>query len=132
MWQTRHCRHCGQKHVKVAPESVKKYDKEKLLVLVREFVLEKIEKQDGTFWGRRFFKEEIARKLRAKTSLVEHCLHKLNLEGLVEQPVHYAPHDSTRDYAFNRYHTANPWGDSAWMGDIYAVKDNGTTIQVGG
>ena len=58
-----------------------------------------------------FRKEVLSVELRAKESDVEQALHKLNLEGLVHQPLHLAPHDSTRD----------PWGgmDSGWMGDTY-------------
>jgi hypothetical protein len=68
-------------------------------------------------WKGFFWKEEIAKYLKVKTSLVEQVLHKMNLEGLVSQPVHHAPHDSNRD----------PWShggrDSSWMGDIYYIRN---------
>ena len=58
--------------------------------------------------------EDIAYILNVKSHLVKQALKKLNLEGIVSQPVHHIPHDSSRD----------PWGGgrySGWMADIYYI-----------
>lgn len=60
-------------------------------------------------------KEVLAVQFRAKESLVAHCLHLLNLEGLVSQPRHAPLHDSNRD----------PWTLNStiggWTGDVYWI-----------
>jgi len=59
-------------------------------------------------------KEELGRKYRVLPSQVQTSFAKLNLEGMLAQPTHHAPHDSKRD----------PWGsggDSAWMSDRYEI-----------
>ena len=117
MFTTHHCRHCADKHIKDKPIGIKKRSMKQIY--------------DGTLWyinnlsaisGRPkhwksfFWAEEIAGYLKVKIHFVTQALHKLNLEGIVSQPTHKAPHDSNRD----------PWtrgnGDSAWMGDIYYIR----------
>ena len=70
---------------------------------IREIVLDYIKKED------------IARLFEVKESQVEQVFRQLNLEGILNQPIHYAPHDSQRD----------PWGydgNMAWMGDLYYLR----------
>ncbi len=74
-------------------------------------VLKYIQKENPNY----IMKEDIARILKVKESQVEQVFHQLNLEGILNQPVHHAPHDSQRD----------PWGfigNMAWMGDLYYIR----------
>lgn len=125
------CRHCGEgpKHGKRAEGmpgysrhlSLRRWRPEALLDAVREIVLQMRAKmlalgESATWWDMHVRREKIAWDLRAKRDMVEHALHCLNLEGLVAQPRHHAPHDSTRE---------RPWGygsDSAWCGDTYRIR----------
>lgn len=119
MHTTHHCRcgGCKQKHIKMKPIGIKrrsfKYVYDRTLNYINN--LSAISGRPS-HWKNFFWKEEIAKYLKIKTHLVEQVLHKMNLEGIVSQPTHKAPHDSNRD----------PWaygnGDSAWMGDIYYIR----------
>jgi hypothetical protein len=87
---------------------------EVLLPKVRDLILNS--KSD------RFTKEAVSVHFNVRESLIEQCFHKLNLEGLVEQAAHGAPHDSTRDYM--------GWGnDSAWQGDSYWVTEKAKNLR---
>lgn len=58
--------------------------------------------------------EDIAYDLRCKTHFVKQVFQQLNVEGILSQPRHWIPHDSSRD----------PWcggGYSGWMADIYYI-----------
>ena len=119
MWTDWHCRHCDDKHISLRPKPLKRYRFDKLLALVRSFVCN---------WkdnNKPISKEQVAFIFQCKTHLIEQCFNILNKEGLLGQPVHKAPHDSKRDYAFcyrkNDQHSdpKNPDGDSSWCGDRY-------------
>lgn len=105
MWTHHHCRHCGDKHKPLSPKPLKKYKFEKLLALVRSFV---------NSWdeNKPLYKEQVAYTFQCKTHLIEQCFNILNREGILNQPTHSAPHDSTRAHFFCG-------GDSAWCGDRY-------------
>jgi hypothetical protein len=63
-------------------------------------------------------KEQISVDLQLRESEVSHVLHKLNLEGFVNQPLQRPPHDSNRDYTNIGF---GP-GDSSWQGDVYYLR----------
>ena len=118
MWQTYRDTDFGYTHRKRpyhSKPSFKRWTLKKLLPEVRNTVL--IMRMRG---GDPVCKERLAEQLRAKTHLVAQCLHILNLEGLVEKPKHFAPHDSGRDWS--------GWGSggcgctSMWMADRYNIR----------
>lgn len=109
--KSHHCRHCGDKHDKLKP-SYRRWSLDKLLPAVREIV-QRLPSEER----RGFTAERICTELRAKKPLVEQCLHKLNLEGLITQGVNRAPHDSTRDRMC-------PGPDSAWAATVYYLRED--------
>lgn len=79
---------------------------------IREMVLDYIKKENPDYIS----KEDIARLFEVKESQVEQVFRQLNLEGILNQPIHHAPHDSQRD----------PWGfqgNMGWMGDLYYIRN---------
>ena len=105
------CRHCGHspkkgKRIGIFKRVFKRRSEEQIYDMVKEYVL-------GLDVDSYFRKERIAVKLSLKEHEVAQALHKLNLEGIVAQPIHKPPHDSTRD----KYGC----GDSAWQGDAYRL-----------
>ena len=60
--------------------------------------------------------ESLATFIDAGLAATQWALHRLNLEGIVEQPTNDPPHDSTRD----RW-TMGCGGDHAWMASRYRV-----------
>jgi hypothetical protein len=65
---------------------MKKFKLDKLLNMVRDYISSNSAKGF-------VFKEDIAKALKVKVHYVEQCLHKLNLEGVVEKPIHKRHHD---------------------------------------
>ena len=63
-----------------------------------------------------FHKEDLAAQLGVRDHNVEQALARLNQEGLVEQPLHYYPHDN------NRSTQMDGGNDSSWVGDLYRVR----------
>lgn len=60
-------------------------------------------------------KEDTAITLRVKEKQVEKAFRRLNQEGILNQPVHQAPHDTKRDpNGFD--------GCSGWMSDMYYIR----------
>lgn len=57
-------------------------------------------------------KEDMAAALNARESQVEQIFMDLNRKGILNQPVHHAPHDSNRD-------PMNGGTVSHWMSDFY-------------
>ena len=84
---------------KVAPEKI------------RAYVLQTIEtaKYKIVNW---ITAEDIAHHLQVKPHFVKQVLQQLNIEGVLHQPQHHIPHDSSREpYGFGGY--------SGWAADIY-------------
>lgn len=130
MWQTWHCRcgGCRMVHYK-GMITFKKRTLEQIYDGTIEYLSKlhlKKRLNDTGYWTNRFTAEEIAAHLQVKTHFVKQVLHKLNLEGIVSQPIHKAPHDSKRDYTWGSGFRKgkcsdfkNPNGDSSWAADIY-------------
>ena len=80
---------------------------------IREYALDQIEKAKAA--GEWYITaDDIAHQLNVKTHFVEQVFQKLNVEGILSQPIHQAPHDSNRD----------PWGFpncKGWMADLYRI-----------
>lgn len=96
---------CSHKVIK----TYKKVSKEK----IRAYTLQKIEELKAKGWYM-ICAEDIAYDLRCKTHFVKQVFQQLNIEGILSQPRHWIPHDSSRD----------PWcggGYSGWMADIYSI-----------
>ena len=58
--------------------------------------------------------DDIAYQLNVKPHFVKQIFQQLNIEGVLSQPIHHAPHDSNRD----------PWcigGEKGWMADLYKI-----------
>lgn len=58
--------------------------------------------------------DDIAYQLNVKPHLVKQVFQQLNVEGVLSQPIHRAPHDSKRD----------PWcigGYNGWTADLYRI-----------
>lgn len=110
-----HCRHCGQKHVRIY-RAFKNVTYDKVLPLVRAYVLEQGE-------GSHVCVELAAIDTSSRFGLVRKAFMQLNREGILSQAHNSAPHDSTRD----------KWGpgtDSAWMASSYTVlKSEGWTFE---
>jgi ribosomal protein S25 len=95
------------------PHKIKRTYKKLSQEKIREYVLDQIEKSK--------IKEElyitaddIAHQLNVKTHFVKQVFQQLNVEGVLSQPIHHAPHDSNRD----------PWGFpncKGWMADLYRI-----------
>lgn len=90
-------------------KTYKKMSQEK----IREYALQQIEiakeKEELyiTAW-------DIAHQLNVKPHFVEQVFQQLNVEGILSQPIHRAPHDSNRD----------PWGFDGikgWSADLYRI-----------
>jgi hypothetical protein len=80
---------------------------------IRTYVLQQIEiaKSNNASY---IVAEDIARHLNVKPHFVHQVFQKLNVEGILSQPIHKAPHDSNRD----------PWGCggcSGWAADLYKI-----------
>lgn len=80
---------------------------------IRAYVLEQIEiaKKNGETY---ITADDVAHQLGVKTHFVKQVFQQLNVEGVLSQPIHYAPHDSKRD----------PWGYGNWSGwsdDLYGI-----------
>jgi ribosomal protein S25 len=80
---------------------------------IRAYILDQIEKArkaDSLYisaW-------DIAHQLNVKPHFVEQVFQQLNVEGILSQPIHHAPHDSNRD----------PWGFPechGWSADLYRI-----------
>ena len=80
---------------------------------IREYALNQIEKAKAKEeWY--ITADDIAHQLGAKTHFVKQVFQQLNVEGILSQPIHHAPHDSNRD----------PWGyghEHGWMADLYKI-----------
>lgn len=63
-------------------------------------------------------KEEIAFELGIRVHYVEQALQKLNLAGVVGQPVHMTPHDCNRGTRLISY-----GNDSSWCSDVYYLRE---------
>lgn len=90
-------------------KTYKKLSQEK----IREYVLGQIEiaKRNGEMY---VMAEDIAHQLNVKPHFVHQVFQKLNVEGILSQPSHHAPHDSNRD----------PWGFDGikgWKADLYRI-----------
>ena len=80
---------------------------------IRAYALDQIEKakKAGLLYISAW---DIAHQLNVKPHFVEQVFQKLNVEGVLSQPIHLAPHDSKRD----------PWGFDncyGWAADLYRV-----------
>lgn len=83
---------------------------------IREYVMKWIE--DTKAKGHDFIMaEDIAYQLQVKTHFVKQVLQQLNVEGILHQPRHHAPHDSKRDL----------WGGfadtSMWCPSVYYIRE---------
>lgn len=83
---------------------------------IREYALDQINKAKiaGEWY---ITADDIARQLNVKTHFVKQVFQQLNVEGILSQPIHKAPHDSNRD----------PWGFpncKGWMADLYRIVYN--------
>jgi hypothetical protein len=80
---------------------------------IREYALAQIEKAKANEeWY--ITADDIAHQLNVKTHFVKQVFQQLNVEGILSQPIHHAPHDSNRD----------PWGFpgcKGWMADLYRI-----------
>ena len=97
------CDHCGTQQLEFRP-SKKKWALPKLLDSVRNWVSAQ-EKRHITA-------EEIAAHFRVNLGMVRHCLHLLNLEGLISQRSNHVPHDCRRD--LHGYGSDNSWVASTY------------------
>ena len=82
---------------------------------VLKIINEQIANIDKNYSNSFLTKENIARKLQVKECQVEQVFMELNREGVLNQPVHHAPHDTQRD----------PWGfagNMGWASDIYYIR----------
>lgn len=80
---------------------------------IRSYALEQIERAKAReeLYIRAW---DIAYQLNVKPHFVEQVFQQLNVEGVLSQPIHHAPHDSNRD----------PWGFDGikgWKADIYKI-----------
>ena len=80
---------------------------------IREYALDQIEKAkaEGEWY---VTADDIAHQLCVKPHFVKQVFQQLNVEGVLSQPIHKAPHDSNRD----------PWGFpncKGWMADLYRI-----------
>ena len=113
------CRHCGDSPKKGKrkkfPRIFKRRNQTQVYDLVKNWVL--LFAQEVKVCSAGFRKEKVSVDLQLKEHEVEKILQMLNVEGLVSQPIHKAPHDSTRD----------KWtwggGDSSWQGDLYYLTE---------
>lgn len=79
---------------------------------LRLHVLAAIEATDQHF----VCKEDLAREFQVADHAVEQVLHRLNLEGVVDQPHHTHAHDTNRNPMF-------PGSPSGWASDVYYIRD---------
>ena len=90
-------------------KTYKKMSQEK----IREYALDQIEKAKAKEeWY--ITADDIAHQLNVKPHFVKQVFQQLNIEGVLSQPIHHAPHDSNRD----------PWGFpgcKGWMADLYRI-----------
>ena len=80
---------------------------------IREYALDQIEKAKAKN-EIYIMADDIAHQLNVKTHFVKQVFQQLNVEGILSQPIHHAPHDSNRD----------PWGFpecKGWMADLYRI-----------
>lgn len=80
---------------------------------IRAYALDQIEKTkaNGDLY---ITADDIAHQLNVKPHFVEQVFQQLNVEGVLSQPIHRAPHDSNRD----------PWGFpecKGWASDLYRI-----------
>lgn len=80
---------------------------------IREYSLEQIEKAKAK---EEFYitADDIAHQLNVKPHFVKQVFQQLNIEGILSQPIHSAPHDSNRD----------PFGyghEKGWKADLYKI-----------
>ena len=92
-------------------KTYKKMSQEK----IREYALKqiKIAKKNGEIY---VMAEDIAHQINVKPHFVHQVFQQFNIEGILSQPIHHAPHDSNRD----------PWGFdgiNGWMADLYRIID---------
>ena len=90
-------------------KTYKKMSQEK----IREYSLNQVEaaKKNGKEYISAW---DIAHQLNVKPHFVEQVFQQLNVEGILSQPMHRAPHDSNRD----------PWGYpgcKGWAADLYRI-----------
>lgn len=95
---------------------VKKTYKKLAPAKIKAYVLSEIEKAkaNGMNW---ITAEDIAYALQVKVHCVKQVLQQLNIEGVLHQPTHQAPHDSPRD----------PYGygnRNAWLSDTYSFRNS--------
>lgn len=105
------CDHCGTQKLAFRPTK-KKWKLHRLLAEIRVWVQAQIA---ADRW--RVTAEEIAAHFQAQIGMVRHCLHFLNLEGLVGRRVNRIPHDCRR---------ATSWwdrgNDNSWAASIYYIQ----------
>lgn len=106
-----------QRQLENLPETkthkIKKTYKKMPLEKIREYSLEQIEKAKAK---KELYiaADDIAHQLNVKPHFVQQVFQQLNIEGVLSQPIHHAPHDSNRD----------PWGFpncKGWMSDFYRI-----------
>lgn len=84
---------------------------------IRSYALQRIEeaKRDNAIY---ISADNIAFELRVKPHFVEQVFQQLNVEGILSQARHYAPHDSDRDPMCNGTY-------AGWQSSLYVIYRDG-------
>ncbi len=122
--------------LKIRPKK-KRFKKENILALIRERVLEYINKQVSIYNGKTklqrqetrysyakfYFAEDFALEFNVPCHIIEQCFAILNKEGLMHQAKHGHVHDGTRNHNFSgscndwiasKYFIRLPFDDYLW------------------
>lgn len=113
-WKCDHCKPWSDREEtrpKFRP-SLKKWKRDDLLQEVRNAVENSV---GASSICDRITAEDYANRFRARVDMIRWCFMKLNHEGLLNQRVNNAPHDSRREFPGPSY------GDNSWCASTYNI-----------